>query len=199
MKTFKTMLATSLVAAMLSAGSAAFAQDEHKGHHPEGAAPQGAAPAQQPMPGPAGTGTGMGAGMGMGMMGPEQMKQMQDMCARMMGGGMPMMGGGMGKTGAGMGMMGMMGAPGDAASAGQAFAAAKMKAHHQGMMAAPSDDADIDFARNMIASHHADIDLAMVALKFGKDAGARKLAEDTIRTREAEIALLSTWLKGKAQ
>lgn len=67
MNPLKTFVAVSVIAGLFGAGALVAAEDEHKGHHPEGAPPKAEA-----APPPKG---GMG-GMGMGMMGPDHMKQM---------------------------------------------------------------------------------------------------------------------------
>lgn len=116
-------------------------------------------------------------GMGMGMMGGEHMKQMQEMCGQMMGKG-----------------MGTMGAAGDNGPSSQAYAAANTKMH-QAMMFAYTGDADVDFAKGMIAHHQGAIDMAKIALQYGKDEKIRKLAGDIIKAQEGEIAMMTDFLK----
>ena len=118
----------------------------------------------------------------MGMMGMDHMGQMRDMCAKMMGAG----------------GMSMQATQGDTGAASQAFTAANMKMH-QAMSFPMSGDADVDFAKGMIAHHQGAIDMAKVALQYGKDAKMRKLAEDIIKAQEPEIALMTEWLKGKGK
>lgn len=69
---------------------------------------------------------------------------------------------------------------------------------HAAMEIAYSGDADIDFARAMIPHHQGAIDMAKVALAFGKNAEIRKLAEAIIAAQEAEIAWMQDWLKKNA-
>ena len=75
-------------------------------------------------------------------------------------------------------------------------AAAKM---HRDMSLDYSGDADVDFARGMIAHHQGAIDMAKVELEHGKDPELRKLAEEIIKAQEKEIADMETWLKTKGQ
>ncbi len=165
MKSLKALVAASVIAGLLAAGSAFAQQDPH---HPEGA-PK----AQEPAPQAKG---------GMGMMGMDHMVQMRDMCAKMMASG----------------GMNMQATPGDTGAASQAFTAANMKMH-QAMSFPMSGEADVDFAKGMIAHHQGAIDMAKVALQYGKDAKMRKLAEDIIKAQEPEIALMTEWLKGKGK
>jgi len=69
---------------------------------------------------------------------------------------------------------------------------------HEAMDIPYTGDADIDFARAMIAHHEGAIDMAKVALKFGKDPEIRKLAEEVIKAQEAEIVWMRDWLKKNA-
>lgn len=166
-------LAAAAAIAGLATATASFAQDDHKGHHPDAAPKAEAAPKADPAP--------QQKGMGMGMMGPDHMKQMQEMCGNMMGKG-----------------MGNMAATGDNGPSSQAFAAANAKMH-QAMTFAFTGDADVDFAKGMIAHHQGAIDMAKVALKYGKDDKIRKLAEDIIKAQEGEIAMMTGFLKAKGQ
>mgnify|MGYP000597621818 CR=1 FL=1 len=171
------LLTTTMAAAglMFAAITGTFAQSEHEGHHPgaETAPPspapeaqsEGAAPMQK-------------RGMG-GMMGGKDMpmmKMMQEMHGKMMGGGMAMQ------------------PKGDTGPSSQALngVIAKMNAE----MALPfSGDADVDFVKRMIAHDQGAVDMAKVVLAFGKDERVKKIAEDVIKTNEADITNMQAWLK----
>lgn len=104
-----------------------------------------------------------------GMMSGEQMpmmKMMQDMHAKMMGGGMSMMP--KGDTGpSSMALNGIM---------------AKM---HQDMGMTFTGNADADFVKAMIPHHQGAIDMAKTEIAFGKDPEVRKFAEGVIKAQEA--------------
>jgi uncharacterized protein (DUF305 family) len=108
-------------------------------------------------------------------------------------GQMPMMGPSM----MGCPMMRMMGgaaqSTGDESVASLAFRAASDKMH-RGMGIAHSGNVDVDFATAMIAHHQGAIDMAKIALAFGKDPDVKKLSEDIVRAQEGEIATMRDWL-----
>ncbi len=94
----------------------------------------------------------------------------------------------------GMDMKMMMPGANDTPST-KAFKMAMMQAMHT--MPAFSGDADVDFMKHMRHHHQAAIDMAKVVLANGKDADARKLAQDIITAQEKEIATIDAWLKKK--
>lgn len=164
---------------MFAATTLAIAQSEHEGHHPGGeTAPASPAPQAQPD----GTAPMQKEGMGRMMGGKDMpmMKMMQEMHGKMMGGGMAMQ------------------PKGDSGPSSQALNGliAKMNAE----MALPfSGNADVDFIKRMISHHQGAVDMAKVVLAFGKDAEVKKVAEDVIKTNEAEIATMQEWLKKQGQ
>ena len=164
---------------MFAATTLAIAQSEHEGHHPGGeTAPASPAPQAQPD----GTAPMQKEGMGRMMGGKDMpmMKMMKEMHCKMMGGSMAMQ------------------PKGDSGPSSQAFNGliAKMNAE----MALPfSGNADVDFIKRMISHHQGAVDMAKVVLAFGKDAEVKKVAEDVIKTNEAEIATMQEWLKKQGQ
>ena len=94
----------------------------------------------------------------------------------------------------GMDMKMMMPSPNDSTST-TAYKSAMMK----GMQAMPkfTGDADIDFMKQMRMHHQTAIDMAKVVLANGKDAEAKKLAQDVVTAQEKEILTIDSWLKKK--
>jgi predicted outer membrane protein len=78
-----------------------------------------------------------------------------------------------------------------------AFLAANDKMHRD-MAVNFTGNADRDFVQAMIPHHQGAVEMAKIALQHGKDSEVRKLAEEVIRTQEAEIRLMRGWLERDA-
>jgi uncharacterized protein (DUF305 family) len=65
---------------------------------------------------------------------------------------------------------------------------------HREMNIRYSGNADRDFAAAMIPHHQGAIEMAQIQLRHGTDPEMRRLAEDIIRTQQAEIAQLRAFL-----
>ncbi len=88
------------------------------------------------------------------------------------------------------------GGAGDGAAA-EAFRAANARMH-AGMAIAFTGDADVDFARGMIAHHQGAIDMARIVLEHGDNPEIRALAEAIVAAQETEIAAMKAWLEKNA-
>ncbi len=80
----------------------------------------------------------------------------------------------------------------------KAFDAVNAKMHKD-MALSYSGDTDADFVRGMIPHHQGAIDMARIALQYGKSPEVRKLAEEIIAAQEKEIAWMKTWLAENAK
>lgn len=79
------------------------------------------------------------------------------------------------------------------------FYGAAMKRMHHSMMIRYTGNADVDYARGMIAHHQGAVDMAAVLLAEGADPELNELANDVYSSQTAEIAWLECWLKEHGQ
>jgi uncharacterized protein (DUF305 family) len=71
-------------------------------------------------------------------------------------------------------------------------------AHMNMMVNSPKEftgDADLDFARQMIAHHRGGIEMAKVELQHGKDPKMRAAAQKIVDDQQKDIADLQAWIK----
>ncbi|WP_227526037.1 DUF305 domain-containing protein [Psychrobacter sp. FDAARGOS_221] len=76
----------------------------------------------------------------------------------------------------------------------QAYSSSMNAMHDDMIQGLLSDDADIAFAKGMLAHHQGAVDMAKVQLEYGKDDAMRQLAEDIISAQQAEIELMQQWI-----
>ncbi len=71
---------------------------------------------------------------------------------------------------------------------------AAMDTMMKGMMAPMTGKPELDFVQGMMPHHQGAIDMAKVALQYGKDPDIKKLAEGVIKAQENEIGFMKEWL-----
>ena len=65
---------------------------------------------------------------------------------------------------------------------------------HRDMAITYEGDADVDFMRAMIPHHEGAVKMARAEIANGTDPKVRAMAEEVIRTQQAEILKMQTWL-----
>lgn len=75
---------------------------------------------------------------------------------------------------------------------------AMMKMQGAMMQGMAAKDADVAWVCSMIPHHQGAIDMARAGLREADNAESRKLAEETIRMQQAEIAKLTRWVEQNA-
>lgn len=188
----RVLLPVAALLAAVSIGALAQAQQQdHQEHHPGGGVPQAQAPQPSPPAAPS-------APQAPSAPSPEQMQGMPEQCRAMMQ-NMPqgcmsmmrqMMQGRMG----GM-TSGMPSQPANQSAATKAYMEAADRMHGPMIEGIQANDPDVAFVRGMIAHHQGAIDMAKVALQYGKDDQAKKWATDVIREQQREITEMQEWLK----
>ena len=83
--------------------------------------------------------------------------------------------------------------PADASAATKAFAEANARMHKD-MTITFTGNADVDFIKGMLPHHQGAVDMAKIAIQYGKDPEVRKLAEAIIKAQNEEIAWMTSWL-----
>jgi uncharacterized protein (DUF305 family) len=81
----------------------------------------------------------------------------------------------------------------DAGAEKKAFMDAQEKLMNSMSEMKPMGKPDSDFVMMMIPHHQGAIDMAQVELKYGKDPMLRKMAQEIIRSQQAEIDKMKKW------
>lgn len=82
--------------------------------------------------------------------------------------------------------------------AGDAAFAASERLMHERMAAASGATVDDAYIAKMIAHHEGAVAMARIALDQGSDPEVRGLAQEIVRTQEAEIVRMRVWLANRA-
>lgn len=83
---------------------------------------------------------------------------------------------------------------GDTSVSSRSYAAAYARMQ-QDMDITYTGNADVDFARSMIAHHRGGLEVARVLLMHGTDPDLKKMAETMSAAQEAELVFLRAWLQ----
>jgi uncharacterized protein (DUF305 family) len=181
-----------LVALLPFAAAAQTQQQDHAEHHPGGTPPQtqsapaippAAPPTTQAPVGPAAQGR-----MPMMQMG-QMMQGMPEQCRAMM---QQMMHGSMGAA------ISKPTQPANQSLVTKAYMDAVDRMHGPMLEGLRADDPDVAYIRGMIAHHQGALDMAKVALQYGKDDLTKKWAADVIRDQQREVTEMQEWLKKRA-
>lgn len=77
---------------------------------------------------------------------------------------------------------------------GRAYMDSMASMHEDMLKGIQEADPDVAFAAGMLPHHQGAVAMAEIELKYGKDPGLRKLAEEIIKAQKAEIEFMQKWL-----